>query len=362
MLQVSTFEEPKPAAELPNRDSRIRIKREGTFSAVMGRARDANESEQSSHDSIRLPGAPGAPGSPQRPQRSRNNSPLNVPPLAVTPQNFQQHRLASAIHLSGFGPQEQTAAPSPILRIREMQKKGLLPRNSPPINAKVRWRRARTLLKVIRKLHQMSQQIQLYGSPAFPDDVKGYQDMIHRALEGKKQKVAPKAWPLFLIHPNNPFKFIWAIVVVVLLLYAAFVTPIRVAFFETESNDEQGWVVVELIIDILFGLDIVINFFSAYYDEDNNVVTCRRTIIKEYLKSWFIVDFVPCVPLSYLIEASGASAQAAGYNDLLRLLRIPRIYKLIKVLSLAKVFRAFKKGRAGGLTDTIEMNSGILCS
>jgi hypothetical protein len=53
----------------------------------------------------------------------------------------------------------------------------------------------------------------------------------------------------------------------------------------------------KLIIDGLFFLDVIINCNLAFYDEEENLlITDRKTIFKKYLKSWLIVDVVACVP------------------------------------------------------------------
>lgn len=43
-------------------------------------------------------------------------------------------------------------------------------------------------------------------------------------------------------------------------------------------------------INYFFMADILINFFSAYYDEDNVLVTNNIYIAKNYLKGWFLID------------------------------------------------------------------------
>jgi heme/copper-type cytochrome/quinol oxidase subunit 4 len=60
--------------------------------------------------------------------------------------------------------------------------------------------------------------------------------------------------------PESRFKLFWNLVVVFLLSYTATVVPFRTAFVDTSSTF-MFW--FELIIDILFGLDLFINMISA---------------------------------------------------------------------------------------------------
>lgn len=44
--------------------------------------------------------------------------------------------------------------------------------------------------------------------------------------------------------------------------------------------------------------------FSSYYDEEGKLIVHRKDVMLRYLKSWFLVDFLSCIPLSYFINSS----------------------------------------------------------
>ena len=67
----------------------------------------------------------------------------------------------------------------------------------------------------------------------------------------------------------------------------------------TPFND---WFVFELVIDILFFLDILVNCFSAYLDEEGNLISNRRQILITYAQSWFFLDVMACFPF-WLFES-----------------------------------------------------------
>ena len=73
-----------------------------------------------------------------------------------------------------------------------------------------------------------------------------------------------------------------------LLLYTATVMPYRMAFIQSVMYD--SWFYVELCVDALFFIDLLINCFSAYYNNHGHLVTDRKIIIISYLRSWFIID------------------------------------------------------------------------
>jgi hypothetical protein len=70
----------------------------------------------------------------------------------------------------------------------------------------------------------------------------------------------------------------------------------------------------------------------AYYDEDNVLVTSRRLIAANYLRSTFWLDLLTTVPFDWIVLlACGMNQEAtvtARYIGLLRLLRLGRVYRL----------------------------------
>ncbi len=71
--------------------------------------------------------------------------------------------------------------------------------------------------------------------------------------------------------PNSKFKGLWNGLIVVFMVYTATILPYRVCFIE--SNDKDGWYYFDFIMNIIFGLDVIVSFLSAYYDTDNVLVT-----------------------------------------------------------------------------------------
>ena len=57
---------------------------------------------------------------------------------------------------------------------------------------------------------------------------------------------------------------------------------------------------MEGIVDILFGIDIVINFISAKVDDNNQLITDHKKIAIQYLKLWFWLDLLACFPFNYI--------------------------------------------------------------
>ena len=103
------------------------------------------------------------------------------------------------------------------------------------------------------------------------------------------------------------------------ILFSSITTPLRAAFYD---EDDLLWVMVETFTDIVFLLDIIFTFMSAYYNKIEMLISSRREIVCDYLKTWFVVDLISALPLSLIFRSNA--------NDLGKLAKIPRIYRIIK--------------------------------
>lgn len=74
--------------------------------------------------------------------------------------------------------------------------------------------------------------------------------------------------------------------------------PFRIAFITEQTIPLT---ILETTVDIFFGLDLIVNFFSAYDGPDGMVVTDHRLIAKNYITGWFVLDVIACIP-TQLVE------------------------------------------------------------
>jgi hypothetical protein len=145
--------------------------------------------------------------------------------------------------------------------------------------------------------------------------------------------------------PDTTFRFVWDTLQVVLLLYVALIVPYRFGFSVVATVGSTSWW-WEAFVDLYFIVDVVLNFYFAYEDEEERkIVVDRRRIRRAYLRSWFTVDFLSILPISYLQQLTGKvdeddSGGAGGNTKLLKILRMVRLAKLLR---LAKLQRLVKK-------------------
>lgn len=57
---------------------------------------------------------------------------------------------------------------------------------------------------------------------------------------------------------------------------------------------------MDKVFDILFFLDIVLTFQAAIVTDDYMVIDDKKTIAIAYLKGWFTIDVLSCLPYGTL--------------------------------------------------------------
>ena len=75
------------------------------------------------------------------------------------------------------------------------------------------------------------------------------------------------------------------------------VIPYRLAFVKFEDDEyDSTFEIFDICIDSFFGVDIILNFFTAYTDKDEVEYDGICQIAKNYLKFWFWLDLLSIFP------------------------------------------------------------------
>jgi hypothetical protein len=123
----------------------------------------------------------------------------------------------------------------------------------------------------------------------------------------------------------------------VFILYTAFVIPIRIPF---ENNPHMFFVIFDVTMDFLFGVDILVNFFLAYENEDGEFVINRRKICINYLKGWLLLDIMSSVPFTLIGKFTQNEVNAN--LKYVKLSRLPRLYRLLRLMKLVRLHKSSK--------------------
>uniref|UniRef100_A0A8D0MFX2 Voltage-gated inwardly rectifying potassium channel KCNH2 n=1 Tax=Sus scrofa TaxID=9823 RepID=A0A8D0MFX2_PIG len=146
---------------------------------------------------------------------------------------------------------------------------------------------------------------------------------------------APRIHRGTLLH-YSPFKAVWDWLILLLVIYTAVFTPYSAAFLLSDQDESRrgdcGYTcspltVVDLIVDIMFVVDIVINFRTTYVNTNDEVVSHPRRIAVHYFKGWFLIDMVAAIPFDLLIFRTGSDET----TTLIGLLKTARLLRLVRV-------------------------------
>lgn len=75
--------------------------------------------------------------------------------------------------------------------------------------------------------------------------------------------------------PYHKTKAIWTIIIIILLVYTAIFVPFKIAFILDDGGD---FVALDTTVDVLFAIDIIVNFLSAVEGKNGKLVTDHKTI------------------------------------------------------------------------------------
>ena len=123
-----------------------------------------------------------------------------------------------------------------------------------------------------------------------------------------------------------------------LVVYTALVLPYVLCFVHTDDWQAPLWMdSVDVGADIVFMIDILMNFFTGYVrDLDATLITDHRLIASNYLRGWFAIDLAGSVPwtiVGLLMSAAGGSLTGgAGGTQILKILKVPKLLRLGRLI------------------------------
>lgn len=65
--------------------------------------------------------------------------------------------------------------------------------------------------------------------------------------------------------------------------------------FKTKQNN-IAWLVLDSVVDVIFLVDIVLNFHTTFVGPGGEVISDPKLIRMNYLKTWFVIDLLSCLP------------------------------------------------------------------
>ena len=88
---------------------------------------------------------------------------------------------------------------------------------------------------------------------------------------------------------------------------------------------------MDVYIDILFVIDMIINFRTTYVNDQYLEITDRNQIAMNYIKGRFIVDFLSTIPFDTVFTIFTGDSESKQFQ-ILRSLKWARVLRLNKII------------------------------
>lgn len=132
----------------------------------------------------------------------------------------------------------------------------------------------------------------------------------------------------FVVNPDENFAFYWLMVTSLAVLYNLWTCIARQAFPEIQQTCHACWITIDIIFDVVYVFDIVIQARTGYL-ERGLVVYDGRKLCRHYFFSWhFAVDALSLLPLDFIQLVVGVCP----------IIRAPRFLKSYRLLRFVHVF------------------------
>ncbi|EFN62389.1 Potassium voltage-gated channel protein eag [Camponotus floridanus] len=178
---------------------------------------------------------------------------------------------------------------------------------------------------------QFSSHLPALKDPAAPTTTKqshlGHMMSLSGDVMPQYRQEAPKTPPHILLH-YCAFKAIWDWIILCLTFYTAIMVPYNVAF-KNKTSEDVSLLVVDSIVDVIFFIDIVLNFHTTFVGAGGEVVSDPKVIRMNYLKSWFIIDLLSCLPYDVF---NAFDHDEDGIGSLFSALKVVRLLRLGRVV------------------------------
>eukprot|EP01050_Picozoa_sp_SAG11_P002008 SAG11_NODE_97_length_16960_cov_22.407405_2_plen_786_part_00 len=212
----------------------------------------------------------------------------------------------------------------------------LLPPNTSPSAA---WHRLAVMLKLMNSTSLK------WGTPR---EIRTNLKQDEKVGMNAEERVNEARIKRCFLRPESTFRTGWDLTQVVLLMYVLITVPLRIGFdIASDFGTWDFW--VDLSVDVYFAVDILLNFRTAVYNNHGTLEIELGRIACLYLKSWFIIDILSCLPISYVTMIMAVysdnddSAGGAGSVRLFKMLRLIRLFKFLRVARIARLLERYEE-------------------
>uniref|UniRef100_A0A3B4ZLA3 Voltage-gated delayed rectifier potassium channel KCNH4 n=1 Tax=Stegastes partitus TaxID=144197 RepID=A0A3B4ZLA3_9TELE len=157
-------------------------------------------------------------------------------------------------------------------------------------------------------------------------------DSVFQKPSLPEYKVAAVKKSRFILLHYSVSKALWDWLILLATFYVAVTVPYNVCFVShDESSDGRSLVSrstigSDIAVEMLFILDIILNFRTTYVSQSGQVVYDARSIYIHYCTTWFFVDLIAALPFDLLYAFN------ITVTSLVHLLKTVRLLRLLRLL------------------------------
>ncbi|KAK7154987.1 hypothetical protein R3I93_009822 [Phoxinus phoxinus] len=131
---------------------------------------------------------------------------------------------------------------------------------------------------------------------------------------------AKKEESKWVLNPRSHFRHYYLVYMVVLTFVNLITIPLDMAFSEDmHGSAHTYWVAFNVFSDIMFCVDVGVNFRMGIFSEDGQAILDPKLIRKDYFTSWFVPDVVAAFPVDIIIIIVVSDVQLEEVKKLCRL-------------------------------------------
>ena len=147
-----------------------------------------------------------------------------------------------------------------------------------------------------------------------------------------------------IIRINDHRKIYFEIFVIILAIYNCYGIPFEICF-KPKIMDSSGFLILNSIIDVIFGIDIIVQFKTTYYDSMSGDEIFDKEMIKwNYLQGRFFIDILATVPLENIgMIFTEEKSTILPLFSLLKLIRVTRLGRIIEKMNVKKHIKLMMK-------------------
>jgi len=155
------------------------------------------------------------------------------------------------------------------------------------------------------------------------------------------------------ISPNSQFKYYFDLTIFTFAFYTFCVNPIFLCFYPKHNFPFIYWYnFINIFIDLVYISDLILGFFTAYYDIEERYIKRLSEITINYLSSWFTIDLLSSIPFTTIYTLNFVNNKNnytySGDYELYELFEIFRLFKIYKAIYNNEFFHYLLKSMNKG--------------